>query len=140
MEDERENEGRSQDKILRESVRVQKTLYMQEQLSKRRQTEERLLEQLLKDQRRHAYGDAGIQECVLPGLCGSAVSAFGGPGRAVRPAAWIWRADYPSDAGRYGAGRSAAGTGEETDFVSGYIVPAVILVFIPVDAGNVCAL
>lgn len=51
MEDERENEGRSQDKILRESVRVQKTLYMQEQLSKRRQTEERLLEQLLKEQR-----------------------------------------------------------------------------------------
>ncbi|MCI8566451.1 MAG: hypothetical protein HFI39_09085 [Lachnospiraceae bacterium] len=51
MEDERENGERSRDQALRESVRVQKTLYMQEQLAKRHQAEERLLEQLLKEQR-----------------------------------------------------------------------------------------
>lgn len=51
MEDERENEERLKEKMLHESVRVQKTLYMQEQLAKRHQAEERLLEQLLNEQR-----------------------------------------------------------------------------------------
>lgn len=50
MEDERQSRELSGDGALRESVRVQKTLYMQEQLKKRRQAEEHLLEQLLKEQ------------------------------------------------------------------------------------------
>ena len=51
MEDERENEKQPEDRMLRESVRVQKTLYLQEQLAKRHQEETRLLEQLLEEQR-----------------------------------------------------------------------------------------
>lgn len=51
MEDERQDRQLPENGALRESVRVQKTLYMQEQLAKRRETEEKLLEQLLEEQR-----------------------------------------------------------------------------------------